>query len=169
MIPLTRKTKLQLTSATASVTNSTTTNVLGPKEIQVRNVSQKKSQQLSQSFMSSLQRTHDTNQASPIVELKCDEKSTSSQDDFSKPETTNQSVSVIKVSPTNRMNQRFTQHLEQVKIPSVDLEDVLLERNQDQKRQFAPEFSQDAYKAMLSKEFAIGDYTTYPNAPSELS
>jgi len=37
------------------------------------------------------------------------------------------------------------------------------------KRQFAPEFSQDAYKAMLKQEFHIGDYTAHPNAPQELS
>ena len=54
-------------------------------------------------------------------------------------------------------------------VPKVDLDDIKREVCQDEptKRQFAPEYSQTVYAAMLEQEIAIGDYTTSPDSQSE--
>ena len=115
-----------------------------PKEVQVRNVSLKRSQ-ICSSFTNSLN-VHEvgllescgtTNATNTIVELKCDESEESESE---------KSASAIKVTHSDVMNQRFYRRLlEDVKIPAVDMEDVHSERMQDcsfaVKRQFAPEFS----------------------------
>ena len=62
---------------------------------------------------------------------------------------------------TKEMNKRFYQKLE--KIPDCDLEDVKLERQEDQRNavkfQFAPQFTQEAYQAMLLQQICVGDFT----------
>ena len=46
-------------------------------------------------------------------------------------------------------------------MPAIDLFDIAQEGNpfDPRKRQFAPEYSQSSYEAMLAEEYAIGDYT----------
>ena len=47
-------------------------------------------------------------------------------------------------------------------LPAIDLIDITAEKHFSYawKRQFAPEFSQDAYMTMLNSEFIIGDYVS---------
>ena len=63
-------------------------------------------------------------------------------------------------SPHELMMQRWHRLLETM-LPPHDLHDASAEQVQTsffQKRQFAPEFSDSSYQAMLEKEYAIGDY-----------
>ena len=45
-------------------------------------------------------------------------------------------------------------------MPAIDFDDLNITDDQAKARQFAPEFSQKAYKAMLAKDIVIGNYTT---------
>lgn len=51
-------------------------------------------------------------------------------------------------------------------LPAIDLIDISAEGNpyNAHKRQFAPEFSQHSYSAMLAEEYAIGDYINLKNS-----
>ena len=57
------------------------------------------------------------------------------------------------------MLRRWKQLIEK-NLPAIDLIDLASEHNYyyPSKRQFAPEYSQSAYHAMLANECAIGDY-----------
>ena len=54
--------------------------------------------------------------------------------------------------PTETMEKRCTEIFEK-QIPKLDNEDL------GQKRQFAAEYSQSAYKTMIDDEYPIGNYT----------
>ena len=58
---------------------------------------------------------------------------------------------------TEEMHRRVSTEIRHT-IPSIDLNDI------SKKRQFAPEYSQNAYNSMLRDEYAIGNYL---NAESE--
>ena len=49
------------------------------------------------------------------------------------------------------------------RIPAIDFIDLAAEHDHlyPHKRQFAPEFSQQAYQTMLHAEFALGDYIEF--------
>lgn len=60
-------------------------------------------------------------------------------------------------APCEIMNVRWLASL-QKDIPSVDFEDLNTADEQQDPRQFAPEFSQKAYSAMISRDIVIGNY-----------
>ena len=51
-------------------------------------------------------------------------------------------------------------------MPAIDLFDLAQEGHPfgPYKRQFAPEYSQSSYEAMLAEEYAIGDYVNIKNS-----
>lgn len=56
------------------------------------------------------------------------------------------------------MNVRWLQAI-QPTLPSIDFDDLNIYDSPEVKpRQFAPEFSQQAYEGMLAKDIVIGDY-----------
>ena len=59
--------------------------------------------------------------------------------------------SSLTLKATEEMNRRVSVQLKRTS-PLIDLNDIY------KKRQFAPEYSQSAYKTMFCEEFAIGDY-----------
>lgn len=73
-------------------------------------------------------------------------------------------------SPTDMMVKRWKQAIEK-ELPAIDLIDLSAEHDPyySQKRQFAPEYSQMAYLAMLEKEFAIGDYLEWTEGELNVS
>ena len=62
--------------------------------------------------------------------------------------------------PSDEMVKRWLKNIS-MRVPTIDLVDIAAESgsNKTQKRQFAPQYSQDAYMTMLVEEEAIGDYT----------
>ena len=61
-------------------------------------------------------------------------------------------------NPSEIMNVRWLQAI-QPAIPSMDFDDLNIYDNPDIKpRQFAPEFSHQAYQVMLARDVVIGDY-----------
>ena len=56
-------------------------------------------------------------------------------------------------------------------VPTIDLIDLSAETFpfNSIKRQFAPEYSQHAYAAMLKQEYAIGDYLTNPSCSLDVT
>lgn len=73
-------------------------------------------------------------------------------------------------SPTDVMVMRWKQGIEKG-LPAIDLIDLAAEHDPyyAQKRQFAPEYSQMAYLAMLEREFAIGDYLEFTEGELSVS
>jgi len=73
-------------------------------------------------------------------------------------------------SATDEMVRRWKQNMEQT-LPAFDLIDLAAEHDPyySAKRQFAPEYSQMAYFAMLEKEFAIGDYLEWTHGELNVS
>lgn len=65
-------------------------------------------------------------------------------------------------SPSEVMFRRWKQIVEKT-LPAIDLIDLSNEKDLygGVKVQFAPEFSQSAYRQMLRQEFAIGDYIRF--------
>lgn len=64
----------------------------------------------------------------------------------------------LAASPEEVMRYRWLQLLEQT-IPDVDMHDVnVVLENPRAARQFAAEYSQSSYTAMLAQDYAIGDY-----------
>ena len=63
------------------------------------------------------------------------------------------------LDPTDEMNKRWLKLL-QKKTPTIDLVDISAEVEpfNSYKRQFAPEYSHSAYRAMLKAEYSVGDY-----------
>ena len=68
------------------------------------------------------------------------------------------------------MNKRWLKVL-QKKVPTIDLVDISAEVYpfDSFKRQFAPEYSYAAYRTMLRKEYAIGDYLSNPNCSLKMT
>ena len=64
--------------------------------------------------------------------------------------------------PMKEMLRRWKQIIEK-NLPAIDLIDLAAEHNtfNAEKRQFAPEYSQQAYQCMLRSELAIGDYIDF--------
>lgn len=65
-------------------------------------------------------------------------------------------------TPTEIMEQRFGDMYEHT-LPVLDRYDL------NEKRQFAPEYSQQAYLSMLQKEYPIGNYTGQKYAKMQIS
>lgn len=65
-------------------------------------------------------------------------------------------------NPSDVMNVRWLQMV-QHEIPTMDFDDLnVYDHPEIKPRQFAPEFSQQAYSAMLAKDLIIGDYISGP-------
>ena len=72
--------------------------------------------------------------------------------------------------PTEEMNKRWLKTMTRY-VPRIDLIDLSNETDpfNSVKRQFAPEYSQHAYTAMLQQEFSVGDYMSNPRCSLDIS
>ena len=73
-------------------------------------------------------------------------------------------------NPSDEMIRRWRQIIER-SLPAIDLIDLAAEHNYfySSKRQFAPEYSQSGYLAVMRNELAIGDYIDFEQGQMRVS